>query len=90
MGARLAERQVVEANNGQVHQAGKMELKHEFIELRAKGWSLRKAARKLKIAKSAAANWQAEMEEEIASAKAIELEALYGQRAEDQAPGWPA
>ena len=57
--------------------AGKLEIRHDFIELRAKGWSLRKAANKLKISKSTAANWQAELEEEIASAKAIELEALY-------------
>ena len=57
--------------------AGKLELQEHFVELRAKGWSLRKIERKIKVSKSALANWDRELEGEIASLKAIELEALY-------------
>jgi len=58
------------------NQAGKNELKAQFIELRAKGWSYRKLARSLKVSKSTLSNWSIELEEEIASLKAMELEAL--------------
>ena len=58
-------------------EAGKMEIKSQFIELRAKGWSYLKIARKLKVSKNTLANWGAELEGEIASLKAMELEALY-------------
>ena len=57
--------------------AGKLEVKSQFIELRAKGWSYLKIARKLKVSKNTLANWGAELEGEIASLKAMELEALY-------------
>lgn len=57
-------------------EAGKNELKAQFIELRAKGWSYRKLARRLKVSKSTLSNWSIELEEEIASLKAMELEAL--------------
>ena len=56
---------------------GKQELKSEFIELRAKGWSYIRIANKLKVSKSTLSNWRAELENEIASLKAMELEALY-------------
>ena len=56
---------------------GKTELKSQFIELRAKGWSYARISRKLKVSKSTLANWSQEMEAEIASLKAMELEALY-------------
>jgi transposase len=56
---------------------GKTELKSKFIELRAKGYSYAKIARKLKVSKSTVANWSQELEAEIASLKAIELESLY-------------
>jgi len=59
--------------------AGKMELQAEFIELRAKGWSYRRIARKLRVSKSTLANWSQELEEEIASLKAMELEGLFEQ-----------
>jgi len=59
--------------------AGKVELKLEFVELRAKGHSYAKIARRLKLAKSTLANWGAELEAEIARYKAIELEALLEQ-----------
>jgi len=55
---------------------GKLELQQDFIEYRAKGWSYAKIARKLKVAKSTLASWASDLEEEIASAKAMELEAL--------------
>ena len=57
-------------------EAGKLELKSQFVELRAKGWSYVKIARKLKVSKNTLANWGAELEGEIASLKAMELEAL--------------
>ncbi len=56
---------------------GKVELKSQFIELRAKGLSYAKIARRLKVSKSTVANWSQELEAEIASLKAIELESLY-------------
>ena len=56
---------------------GKQELKSEFIELRAKGWSYIRIASRLKVSKSTLSNWRAELENEIASLKAMELEALY-------------
>lgn len=56
---------------------GKTELKEKLIELRAKGWSLMRISKKLKVSKSTLANWSAEMEGEIANLKAIELESLY-------------
>lgn len=56
---------------------GKTEIKSQFIELRAKGLSYAKIARKLNVSKSTVANWSQELEAEIASLKAIELESLY-------------
>jgi len=56
---------------------GKTEIKSQFIELRAKGWSYVKISKKLKVSKSTLANWSQELEAEIASLKAMELEALY-------------
>lgn len=59
--------------------AGKVELKSKFVELRAKGHSYAKIAKQLKVAKSTLANWNQELEEDIASLKAMELEALQEQ-----------
>lgn len=59
-----------------LEQPGKMEIKEEFVQLRAKGWSYTRIARRLKVSKSTLSNWRAELEEEIASLKAMELEAL--------------
>lgn len=56
---------------------GREELKSQFIELRAKGLSYQKISRRLKVSKSTLANWSAELEGEIASLRAMELEALY-------------
>src|SRR3954451_20898126 len=55
---------------------GKAELKAEFIQLRAKGWPYVRIAERLGVAKSTLANWNAELEAEVASARAMELEAL--------------
>lgn len=56
---------------------GKLEIKSQFMDLRAKGWSYVRISRKLKVSKSTLANWSTELEGEIASLKAMELEALY-------------
>ena len=58
-------------------QRGKTELKLDFVELRAKGWSYRRIASRLKISKSTLVTWSQELEAEITSLKAMELEALY-------------
>ncbi len=55
---------------------GKVELKEDFIRLRAQGFSYAKIAERLGVAKSTLANWNADLEAEIASARAMELEAL--------------
>ena len=55
---------------------GKAELKAEFIQLRAKGLPYVRIAERLGVAKSTLANWNFELEAEIASARAMELEAL--------------
>ena len=49
----------VRGTNGQPRkeEPGKLDNKQEFIELRAKGHSLRKAASKLTKSKDTAANW---------------------------------
>ncbi|WP_461611927.1 hypothetical protein [Cytobacillus kochii] len=47
-----------------------------FMELRAKGESFRRIAKKLKVGKQTLINWDKEYREEIANRKAVELEAL--------------
>ena len=64
------------ALHGLAAQSGRTELKAEFVQLRAKGLSYMHIAARLGVAKSTLANWNAELEAEIASAKAMELEAL--------------
>ena len=53
------------------------ETKEEFIELRAKGYSLAKIAQDISVSKRTLIDWSKELEEEIANRKAVELEALY-------------
>jgi len=60
-----------------LEELGKLDLKLQFVALRAKGWSYAKISKKLRVAKGTLANWHQEFEEEIASLKAMELEALY-------------
>jgi hypothetical protein len=55
---------------------GKTELKADFVQLRAKGLPYVRIAEQLGVAKSTLANWNAELEAQIASARALELEAL--------------
>jgi len=55
----------------------RLEVKEAFIELRAKGYSFEKIARKLGKAKQTLIDWSKELEDEIANRKALELEALY-------------
>ena len=57
--------------------AGKLEVKSQFIELRAKGWSYLKIARKLKVSKNTLASWGNELDGDIASLRAVEMEALH-------------
>jgi len=58
---------------------GKEEQKSRFIHLRAKGLSYAKIAKELKVSTSTLTNWNQELLEEIAKAKATELEALQGE-----------
>jgi len=60
-----------------LEEPGRIELKYQFVELRAKGWSYARIARKLKVSKSTLSNWRAELEADIASLRAMELDALY-------------
>lgn len=64
-------------NTGEALPEGKLDIKNKFVELRAKGFSIRQIARKLHLSPQILSNWQAELYEEIARLKAVELEALY-------------
>ncbi len=55
---------------------GKIEAKTKLVELRAKGRVIRDIANELNVSKSTVAKWVQELEAEIASARAMELEAL--------------
>lgn len=56
-----------------------LDVKERFIELRAKGYSFDKIAKELGKAKQTLIDWSRELQEEIASRKALELESLYDQ-----------
>ena len=62
--------------NNNTSDLGKGEQKSLFIHLRAKGLSYAKIAKELKVSTSTLTNWNQELQEEIAQAKAMELEAL--------------
>jgi transcriptional regulator with XRE-family HTH domain len=53
------------------------DLKQQFISLRAKGYSLEKIAKQIGKCRQTLSNWNSDLQEEIANAKAIELEALF-------------
>lgn len=53
------------------------EVKLDFIRLRAEGNSLASICKKLDICKATAQSWEKELEEEIATSRAEELDALY-------------
>jgi hypothetical protein len=50
--------------------------KSQFLELRAKGWSLARIAEHLKIAQRTLVDWNRQEHEQIRTLRAIELEAL--------------
>lgn len=52
------------------------DLKQQFITLRAKGYSLEKIAKEIGKCRQTLSNWNFDLQEEVANAKAIELEAL--------------
>ncbi len=54
-----------------------IDIKQQFIELRAKGYSLAKIGKELNKCRQTLSNWNSELEEEINNAKAIELESLF-------------
>ncbi len=54
-----------------------IEIKRQFIQLRAKGYSFDKIAKELGKAKQTLIDWSKEFQEEIANVKASELESLY-------------
>ncbi|MZR29624.1 helix-turn-helix domain-containing protein [Sneathiella litorea] len=65
------------AVNNSVEELGREEKKSLFVHMRATGKSYSQIADKLGVSKSALSNWNAELEEEVASARAIELDALH-------------
>jgi transposase len=50
--------------------------KARFIELRAQGWSYQRIAKDLKVAKQTVIDWGRELQGEVNSLRAVELEAL--------------
>lgn len=52
------------------------DVKNQFLELRAKGWSLARIARRLKIAQRTLVDWNRQEHQQIRTLRAIELEAL--------------
>lgn len=58
---------------------GKNSLKAKFIKLRAQGFSYKKISKILKVGISTLANWNNELENDIARLKAFELESLQEQ-----------
>lgn len=53
-----------------------VEIKHQFVELRAQGKSLRTASDELKIGLQTAVRWERELKEQIENLKAMEINAL--------------
>jgi transposase-like protein len=54
-----------------------IETKRRFIELRANGYSFDKIAKELGKAKQTLLDWSRDLDQEIAQAKALELDSLY-------------
>ena len=54
-----------------------LNVKDNFIELRAKGWSFDKIAKELGKSKQTLIDWSKELQDEIANRKALELELIY-------------
>ena len=53
------------------------DIKEQFIDLRAKGYSFERIAKKLGKARQTLVDWSKDLQEEIANRKALELEVLY-------------
>ena len=53
-----------------------LETKGRFLELRAKGWSLARIAKRLKVAQRTLVDWNSQEQEQIRTLRVIELEAL--------------
>lgn len=68
--------ETAESTDMDVEELGREQKKSQFVQLRAKGLSYAKIAKELKVSTSTLTNWNQELQEEIAHAKAMELEAL--------------
>jgi transposase len=68
--------EATESTDMDVEELGREQKKSQFVQLRAKGLSYAKIAKELKVSTSTLTNWNQELQEEIAEAKAMELEAL--------------
>lgn len=64
---------------GDTEPMGKEEQKHQFVLMRAKGYSYARIARELGVSKGTLTAWNTEFETEIAKLRAVELEALQGE-----------
>ena len=53
-----------------------IDTKNQFLELRAKGWSLRRIAEHLKVSQRTLVDWNRQEHEQIRTLRAIEWEAL--------------
>ena len=71
-----ANEDVATTTENETDDLGKEEQKSRFIHLRAKGYSYARIAKELKVSTSTLTNWNQELQEHIAWAKATELEAL--------------
>lgn len=61
----------------EVIEQGKTDKKIMFVELKAKGWSLRKIEKEIDVNIGTLSNWNKSLEYEISTLKAIQLEELY-------------
>ena len=68
--------EAIESTDMDEEELGREQKKSQFVQLRAKGLSYAKIAKELKVSTSTLTNWNQELHEEIAEAKAMELEAL--------------
>jgi transcriptional regulator with XRE-family HTH domain len=53
-----------------------IDTKNQFLELRAKGWSLSRVAERLKVAQRTLVDWNRQEHAQIRALRAIEREAL--------------
>jgi len=58
---------------------GKTEIKQDFINLRAKGHTIRYIAKAMHLSPQTVLNWESDLNEEISKLKAVELESMYEQ-----------